>query len=46
MRFRGALRAPPVSRRWRDARLTKILEGASEIQLRIISDSILGKPPR
>ncbi|MDP3661065.1 acyl-CoA dehydrogenase family protein [Phenylobacterium sp.] len=32
-----------VSRHWRDARLTKIFEGTSEIQLRIISDNILGK---
>jgi len=34
----------PVERYWRDARLTKIFEGSSEIQQRIISDSILGKP--
>ncbi len=34
----------PVERYWRDARLTKIFEGTSEIQLRIISDHILGKP--
>lgn len=34
----------PVERCWRDARLTKIFEGASEIQQRIISDNILGKP--
>jgi butyryl-CoA dehydrogenase len=33
-----------VERHWRDARLTKIFEGASEIQLRIISDDILGRP--
>ena len=33
-----------VERHWRDARLTKIFEGTSEIQLRIISDRILGKP--
>jgi alkylation response protein AidB-like acyl-CoA dehydrogenase len=32
-----------VERHWRDARLTKIFEGASEIQLRIISDRILGR---
>lgn len=31
-----------VERYWRDARLTKIFEGASEIQLRVISDDILG----
>lgn len=34
----------PVERFWRDARLTKIFEGTSEIQQRIISDEILGKP--
>jgi acyl-CoA dehydrogenase len=34
----------PVERYWRDARLTKIFEGTSEIQLRIISDHLLGKP--
>jgi alkylation response protein AidB-like acyl-CoA dehydrogenase len=33
----------PVERYWRDARLTKIFEGTSEIQMRIISDQILGK---
>lgn len=32
-----------VERYWRDARLTKIFEGSSEIQQRIISDHILGK---
>lgn len=32
-----------VERHWRDARLTKIFEGTSEIQMRIISDSILGR---
>lgn len=32
-----------VERYWRDARLTKIFEGTSEIQLRVISDSILGR---
>jgi alkylation response protein AidB-like acyl-CoA dehydrogenase len=32
-----------VERYWRDARLTKIFEGASEIQMRIISDAILGR---
>jgi alkylation response protein AidB-like acyl-CoA dehydrogenase len=36
----------PVERFWRDARLTKIFEGTSEIQQRIISDQILGKPGR
>lgn len=33
----------PVERYWRDARLTKIFEGTSEIQQRIISDHILGR---
>ena len=33
-----------VERYWRDARLTKIFDGTSEIQLRIVSDHILGKP--
>jgi len=32
-----------VERYWRDARLTKIFEGTSEIQQRIISDRLLGK---
>ena len=32
-----------VERHWRDARLTKIFEGSSEIQQRIIADSILGR---
>jgi alkylation response protein AidB-like acyl-CoA dehydrogenase len=36
----------PVERFWRDARLTKIFEGTSEIMQRIISDGILGKPTR
>ena len=35
-----------VERYWRDARLTKIFEGSSEIQQRIISDSLLGKPTK
>lgn len=35
-----------VERHWRDARLTKIFEGTSEIQLRIISDNLLGKGGR
>ncbi|AWK74483.1 acyl-CoA dehydrogenase [Rhodococcus oxybenzonivorans] len=35
-----------VERHWRDAKLTKIFEGTSEIQLKIISDSILGRPAR
>lgn len=33
----------PVERYWRDARLTKIFEGTSEIQMRIISDHLLGR---
>ncbi len=33
----------PVERYWRDARLTKIFEGTSEIMQRIISDRILGR---
>ena len=32
-----------VERYWRDARLTRIFEGTSEIQLKIISDRMLGK---
>ncbi|MBC3191029.1 acyl-CoA dehydrogenase family protein [Pseudonocardia sp. C8] len=34
----------PAERYWRDARLTKIFEGTSEIQMRIISDALLGRP--
>ena len=34
----GYTQLHPVERFWRDARLTKIFEGTSEIQLRIISD--------
>jgi alkylation response protein AidB-like acyl-CoA dehydrogenase len=33
----------PVERYWRDARLTKIFEGTSEIMQRIVSDALL--PP-
>ena len=33
-----------VERYWRDARLTKIFEGTSEIQQRIVADVLLGKP--
>ncbi|MGZ4792383.1 MAG: acyl-CoA dehydrogenase family protein [Ilumatobacteraceae bacterium] len=33
-----------VERHWRDARLSKIFEGTSEIQLRIISDRYLPRP--
>ena len=36
----------PIERYWRDARLTKIFEGTSEIQQRIIADTLLGKPSR
>jgi len=32
-----------VERYWRDARLTKIFEGTSEIQQRVISDALLGR---
>jgi alkylation response protein AidB-like acyl-CoA dehydrogenase len=32
-----------VERHWRDARLTKIFEGTSEIQQKIISDALLGR---
>ena len=31
----------PLECYWRDARLTKIFEGTSEIQMRIISDRLL-----
>lgn len=31
-----------IERYWRDARLTKIFEGTSQIQLRIISDRLMG----
>jgi alkylation response protein AidB-like acyl-CoA dehydrogenase len=36
----------PVERYWRDARLTRIFEGTSEIQQKIISDSLLPKARR
>jgi alkylation response protein AidB-like acyl-CoA dehydrogenase len=39
----GCTKEFAVERHWRDARLTKIFEGASEIQQRIISDDILGR---
>jgi butyryl-CoA dehydrogenase len=31
----------PIERYWRDARLTKIFEGTSQIQLRVISDRLM-----
>jgi alkylation response protein AidB-like acyl-CoA dehydrogenase len=42
----GYTKLHAVERHWRDARLTKIFEGTSEIQLRIISDQLLGRQPR
>jgi len=36
----------PLERYWRDARLTKIFEGTSEIQMRIISDGHLPRPSK
>ena len=39
----GYTKLHAMERYWRDARLTKIFEGTSEIQLRIISDQLLGK---
>jgi alkylation response protein AidB-like acyl-CoA dehydrogenase len=33
----------PIQRYWRDARVTKIFEGTSEIQLKIVSDLLLGR---
>lgn len=35
-----------VERHWRDARLTTIFEGTSEIQKKIISDRVLGRPAK
>jgi alkylation response protein AidB-like acyl-CoA dehydrogenase len=35
----------PIERYWRDARLTKIFEGTSEIMQRIISDNLLPPTP-
>ena len=40
----GYTKLHAMERYWRDARLTKIFEGTSEIQLRIVSDRLLGKP--
>jgi acyl-CoA dehydrogenase len=42
----GYTRNHAVERHWRDARLTKIFEGTSEIQKRIISDALLGRAGR
>jgi alkylation response protein AidB-like acyl-CoA dehydrogenase len=42
----GYTRNHTVERHWRDARLTKIFEGTSEIQMRIISDALLGRTGR
>lgn len=42
----GYTRNHAAERHWRDARLTKIFEGTSEIQMRIISDAFLGKAGR
>jgi alkylation response protein AidB-like acyl-CoA dehydrogenase len=42
----GYTRNHAAERHWRDARLTKIFEGTSEIQMRIISDSLLGRAGR
>ncbi len=39
----GYTKLHAVERYWRDARLTKVFEGTSEIQLRVISDSLLGR---
>ena len=36
----------PLERYWRDARLTKIFEGTSEIQLHIIANTYLPRPQR
>ena len=42
----GYTRNHAAERHWRDARLTKIFEGTSEIQMRIISDAMLGRAGR
>ena len=42
----GYTKLDAVERYWRDSRLTKIFEGTSEIQKRIISDHILGRAGR
>ena len=40
----GYTKLHAMERYWRDARLTKIFEGTSELQLRIVSERLLGKP--
>jgi alkylation response protein AidB-like acyl-CoA dehydrogenase len=42
----GYTRERSVERYWRDARLTTIFEGTSEIQKRIVSDRMLPRPAR
>ncbi|WP_346843045.1 acyl-CoA dehydrogenase family protein [Rhodococcus sp. IC4_135] len=42
----GYTREHAIERYWRDARLTTIFEGTSQIQQKIISDRILPRPPR
>ena len=42
----GYTKLHAVERYWRDARLTRIFEGTSEIQKRIISDHLLGRSGR
>ena len=41
----GYTKLHAVERYWRDARLTKIFEGTSEIMLRLVSDSLLPPTP-
>lgn len=42
----GYTREYPIERYWRDARLTTIFEGTSEIQQRIVSDRLLPRAER
>jgi alkylation response protein AidB-like acyl-CoA dehydrogenase len=42
----GYTRSYPIERYWRDARLTTIFEGTSEIQKKIVSDQLLPRPKR
>ncbi|MFC4001819.1 acyl-CoA dehydrogenase family protein [Prauserella oleivorans] len=42
----GYTRDWPIERYWRDARLTTIFEGTSEIQKKIVSDRMLPRPAR